>query len=679
MLWGQEMQLKSIKARNFRLLYDVVLLLEKQTTVIVGRNNSGKTSLTEVMHRLLKENRPSFRLEDFSLGTHQGFWDALVAAKAGRLESEVREILPAIEVRLTFSYTNSEPLGLLSEFIVDLDPSCTEALIIIRYALGDGKLGQLFDELTTTDGNAKPEFFRTLRERIPTLYGSSFFAVDPNDGSNTKVVDGSALHALCASGFISAQRGLDDASQKDRVVIGRVLENLFATAKSNAHDPDSHNIAQELEVAVKEIQDKIGNDFNLKLDALLPALSLFGYPGLSDPKLLTETTLDVARLLTGHTKIRYAGANGVHLPEAYNGLGARNIILILLQLREFFKAYAAMETKPGIQLIFIEEPEVHLHPQMQEVFVRKLGEIADVFGKELGMRWPVQFIVSTHSSHVANEAHFETIRYFLAIADDASGALRTVVKDLRQGLSGKKEPDRTFLHQYMTLTRCDLFFADKAVLIEGTAERLLLPRMIRSLDQGQPEEKRLSSQYLSIIEVGGAYAHIFFDLLEFLEIRTLVITDIDTVKANEKGYLVACQVAQGERTSNACIVSWFGKPVIRPAELLLADNTAKVIGKRRLAFQQPEEDGGPCGRSFEDAFMLANADKFPFVAPSGEEREAEAWGAALIVKKSEFALKFALTLETWNTPRYIRDALLWLAKNDVPAPTTVPLSEGLVA
>lgn len=310
------MQLKSVKVRNFRLLHNIDLLLEAQTTVIVGRNNSGKTSLTEVMKRLLTETRPSFRLEDFSFGAHRGFWDSFLTATAGKPEPEVRELLPAIEIRLAFSYADSEPLGLLSDFIVDLDPACTEALIVIRYALADGKLGQLFDELTDTDEKAKPDFFRKLRERIPALYTSVMLAVDPSDELNARVVDGSALHALCASCFISAQRGLDDASQKDRVVIGRVLENLFATAKSATTDPDSHVIAEELEEAVREIQERIGNDFNLKLDALLPALSLFGYPGLSDPKLLTETTLDVARLLTGHTKIRYIGANGVHLPES---------------------------------------------------------------------------------------------------------------------------------------------------------------------------------------------------------------------------------------------------------------------------------------------------------------------------------------------------------------------------
>src|SRR3546814_1335711 len=100
-------------------------------------------------------------------------------------------------------------------------------------------------------------------------------------------------------------------------------------------------------------------------------------------------------------------------------------------------------------------------------------------------------------------------------------------------------PDREFLHQYLTLTLCDLFFADKAVLIEGTSERLLLPAMIRKTDAAAVGEPQLGSQYLTVMEVGGAYAHRFFDLLAFLELRALIITDIDAVKPNAQGKRLA--------------------------------------------------------------------------------------------------------------------------------------------
>jgi hypothetical protein len=276
---------------------------------------------------------------------------------------------------------------------------------------------------------------------------------------------------------------------------------------------------------------------------------------------------------------------------------------------------------------------------------------------------------------VANEAHFECIRYFLPRVDGTTSRATTEIKDLRQGLHGMPPVDREFLHQYMTLTRCDLFFADKAVLIEGTTERLLLPRIVKMVDANLPANGKLGSQYLSIVEVGGAYAHIFFDLLEFLELRALVITDIDSVKPSAGNQHVKCEVNLGQTTSNACIKSWFSDNAISPTTLLAKDAASKVSGKRRIAYQQPEADGGPCGRSFEDAFMLANGALFSFAGPTNADREAQALAAAADVKKSEFALKHALAADAWTAPRYIVDGLRWLAEGPTP-PTPVVAALG---
>ena len=664
------MHIEKVRVEGFRLLEDVEIMLQTSSTVIVGRNNSGKTSLTDVFDRFTAEGGAKFRLEDFSANTRGKFLIARDQRKVGEEPEKVLDTLPKISITLTFRYNADEELGPLSPFVIDLDPDTYTAIVKVIYAPIPSAVGSLLDAPSAEDPkNERRQFFRHLKEKLPKCYSAQLLAVDPTDPHNSRELDIGTLSALLQCGFVSAQRTLDMSRGRDTDVIGKLLGSLFRTASSATATESDQVIVNALKLAVEGIEKQIQEEFDTQLKGLLPALAAFGFPSLNDTELRPETSLNIERLLSDHTKILYEGTDGIHLPEGYNGLGTRNLIYMLLKLEAFHKEYRARATRPGVHLVFIEEPEAHLHPQMQEVFISQLSKAVEKLSEKYPdePRWQVQFVVSTHSSHVANAAEFDAIRYFLSSYDSANNYRRTNIKDFRKGMDSVPKEDREFLHQYMTLTKCDLYFADKAILVEGATERILMPRICRIVDKELSDTNKLARQYVTTIEIGGSYADKFYPLLDFLELKSLIITDLDSVCLDASKRRKKCPTAQGTHTSNVAIRNWFGDNDISPLQLIAKTTNDKIVKSRRIAYQIPEEGSTYCARSFEDALILANQDSFEL---EEGDTAALAWKLAKELPKADTALKFALRDEDWNVPRYIKEGLVWLS--EPPSPSAEP-------
>lgn len=680
------MRIERVRVEGFRLLEDVELMLEETATVVVGRNNSGKTSLTDVFS-CFTASGSYFRLQDFSAANRANFTEAKQARAAGADASDVLALLPKIAITLTFKYDKDSPdIGPLSPFVIDLDAESDIAIVRVEYGPRLARLAALLDFPPDADAeDTQAAFYRHLREAMPKAYDIEVWAIDPTSATNRRQLDQARLGALVQCNLVRAQRTLDHAKSGDADVIGKLLGGLYKTANAPTAAAADQQLAAQLKASVEDIERGVQEDFDQMLTGLLPAMDVLGFPGPNDAILRPETVLNVEALLNDHTKVVYASSDGVHLPEGYNGLGTRNLIYMLLQLQSFHKEYRARATRPSTHLIFIEEPEAHLHPQMQEVFIAQLhkavAKLSEGYPGEPA--WKVQFVITTHSPHVANAATFEAVRYFLNAGPAEDGNRRTKVKDFKKGFASIPDQEKDFLHQYMTLTKCDLYFADKAIMVEGTTERILMPRLRDLVDRLPETQHKLARQYVTTLEVGGAYAELFYPLLDFLELKTLVVADIDSTypvtKERKDGikatYYEKCPVKDGTRTSNSAIRHWFKAanakdlPEIAPHDLLAKTGADKTQGIRRIAYQIPEiQNSEVCARSFEDALVLANPDRFGLAV--NEEMAAEAWEKAKSMGKADTALQFAIREADWIAPRYLREGLAWLA--EPPPPPTAP-------
>ncbi len=706
------MKLTSVKIQNYRLLENCVIRIDNEITILVGKNNSGKTSFSCLFETFL--NNKELNFNDFSIGCHKLFIDSYaeylnIKDNVELMEDFFENIdkkLPSIQLELDIEYGKSDNWSNIRPLLTTLDDK-NNLKILFSYEIKDPK--SFFDSLHENILKLVPKKRINsvyILEEISKLVNLFYdYRIRPNSEDNhAENVKKSDIEKIIYSYFIAAQRQVEDSNSKTNSKLAPVFQREYRNSEKSKEKANIHEL-EKLLTSMEKANSDIDNKLAVFFKEFTSSFATFGYPNIEGSDVVLKSNVTLPNLFNG-IQLFYKDKEHL-LPEKYNGLGYSNLIYIISEILSFRSKLKEIQT--DLNFIFLEEPEAHMHPQLQSTFIIKLKEFM------VQNNINAQVIISTHSSHIISNAKFDNIRYFSR--SNYSVKIKDLLQfelDIKKATHEKQEKfdDDTieFLKQYITLVKCDMFFADKIILVEGLCERLLMPMFIQKTDnviKNNQEYKKLrvlSEQYISLIEVGGAYMCKFKEFLEFLGIKTLIITDADSCMSEQQKDEQGNRVFEDDGvtpkmtrpkkkeitqdnikdliTSNQTLIKWVpGEQKIKDLIFNKFNKNAKQLIS--VTFQKniyTNKSNIKCGRSFEEAFIIDNTtyiiekkDKLSSIRSKLKEYQNadEIFQSSYDIysyidkndKKSDFAFDVMyISSNDWKVPTYIQEGLLWLAK-----------------
>ena len=434
------MWLRELQIRNFRKIDALTVNFPRGLTVLVGENNSGKTTVIDALRLMLFSSREfdSLRLteDDFRTGTD----------------------LAPIEISCRFTGLEDEDEVHFQECLVDID---------------DGKF-----EMQV---NARVEFNETTNRCNVKMWGGE------TEGGSLPSNHYDRLATIYLQPLRDPERGLRPGQHSQ---VSRLIDCLTKEDQREDFETIAKEANEKIRV-LKPVKDA-KSDINAQMAAIAGS-------ELTQKTELIFTDPTFRRIIAG----LQPEIDG--LPFPLNGLGYNNLIFTSATL-------GTLRRSPqfSFRSILVEEPEAHLHPQLQMLLLRHLAVVAsDHEGNE------VQVIASSHSPILASQAPIDSV----VSVHEVNGKVSAVsVCSITIDDTIKKK-----LQRYLDATRGELFFARRILMVEGVAEALLLP-VLAKISGGN-----LKKSSVTVLNADGINFNAFTPLFgtEGLRVPVVILTDGD--------------------------------------------------------------------------------------------------------------------------------------------------------
>lgn len=663
------MQIKNIEIKNFRLLKNFSIDLEENLSLILWKNNCWKTSFLTLLDNFI--NWKQFSFNDISLDKKEEIENIILTS----IDKKIYEPL-WVSMNIILEYFDHDDLNHLP--ILNLSPSKNEVILTFNFIIPIWKILLMQIDFKEYKKEFWSTFWKFIRKDWHKYFVREIYAVDIDNSENKEEITEKEIQKIINLKYISAKRGVDNESNNN--VLSKLACDFFEKM------PDDWIKSRiELKKALMEADEKLDGAYEKTFKKVTDNIKKLS---IHSTELKIESNLDELNILKDNTSIIYKDWT-TSLPENYNGLGYMNFFAIIFYIHiicDSFKKKFNRDSISSINLLFIEEPEAHTHPQMQYVFIQKIKELLNEEKKESWYELDnLQTIITTHSAHIVSKSDFNDVKYFFKLEEEKNIDVRNL-SELESKYWSTPEWIRNFkfLKQYLTIHKSELFFADKAIFIEWDTERLLVPAMMKKIDKEKEWDASfnpLLSQNISIVEV-WANSKTFEHFIHFLWIKTLIITDIDSIWDDRK----KCKVNIWKNTSNYSIkffLEWKSFTEIKELEekwkqLSKESDYWRADEKSQLYIIYQIDEKWYHARSFEDSFISLNLN---FIKTNKDNFKDSIQNKSILdespsdfYKISEKCIKsktwFATDIlfysnedySNWAIPDYIKKWLLWLSK-----------------